>query len=322
MRIFVRLIVLGMAIMSISMVAPGQKAEQQTGVPVSVTVTVTSKNQNAPPVIPQDEVVPRQDGNVRPVISWVPANGSGAGLDLVVLVDSTVTTNIANRLTELQDFLRSQPESTLEGIAYGQFGEARFEQELTANHDTAAKALRMPGSNSGQYSGIYDAGRDLITKWPESKNCKAAVLISDGNPESSPTHDPLLRNIGAPDLNPTSYTSLQRLIEQAQRSGVTFYVIYTRGATALSEDSVTIDQSFLARLAKETGGDSFLSGSTTPVSLQPYLQNIAKELGQQYILTFAAKPPTRAGYSRFQVIVKTKNVGVLAPEQVYVPGNK
>jgi hypothetical protein len=74
----------------------------------------------------------------------------GGGLDLVLLVDSTVTSNIANRRTELQDFLHSQPGSALEGIAYGQFGEARFEQELTADHDTAAKALRMPAANAGR----------------------------------------------------------------------------------------------------------------------------------------------------------------------------
>lgn len=319
MRIFIRMIGLGMAMVSISMAVLGQKAKQQEGVPVSVTVT--SKNRNAPPVITQNEVVPRQDGNVRPVISWVPANGSEAGLDLVLLVDGTVTTNIANRLTELQDFLRSQPGSTLEGIAYGQLGEARFEQEPTADHDTAAKALRMSGSNSGQYSSIYDAGRDLIKKWPESKNRKAVLLVSDGYSELGPNKDPLLSRIGAPDLSPNSFATLQHLIEQAQRSGVTFYVIYVHGARDLSENSVSAYQSFLARLAKGTGGDSFLSGST-PVSLQPYLQDIAKELSQQYILTFAAKPTSKAGYSRLQVVVETKNVGVLAPEQVYVAGNK
>ncbi len=309
-----RMMLLGLAVVSISVVALGQGAGQQEGVPVSVTVTVTSKNQNMPPAIPQNEVVARQDGSLRRVISWIPTNGSTAGLDLVVMVDNTVSSSIANRWSELQDFLRAQPANTQEGIVYAQFGESHFEQGLTADHDLAAKALRMPGSNPEQNTGIYDAGRDLIKKWPESKNRKAVVLISDGLDFSD----------NASGLDPTRNYSLQHLIEQAQQSGVVFYVIYARGGRQESENEnlVSYGQSCLDRLAKETGGGSFFEGLTTPVSLQPFLRDIAKDLGQQYILTFAAKSPAKAGYSRLQVVVETKNVEILAPERVYMAGTK
>jgi VWFA-related protein len=314
MRKICKIMILGLAVVSISIAAMGQGAAQQEGVPISVTVTVSSKNRNAPPAIPQNEVVARQDGSVRRVISWAPAGASGAGLDLVVLIDNSVTSNISNRWDELRDFLRQQPANTQEGIAYANFGSARFEQELTGDHDKAAKALRMPGTNPGANTGIYDAGRDLIKRWPASKNRKAVVLISDGldfnNGGSSPD----------PDRNP----SLESLIEHAQQAGVTFYAIYARGAGEPSQDTILVSrgQGCLDRLAKDTGGESFIGGLTTPVSLEPFLQDIAKELGQQYILTFAAKAPSKAGYSHLKVVVETKNVEILAPDRVYVPGSK
>ncbi|MFZ0818577.1 MAG: hypothetical protein WAM91_00790 [Candidatus Acidiferrales bacterium] len=314
MRKFYKIMILSLAVVSISIATMGQGAGQQEGLPISVTVTVSMKNRNAPPAIPQDEVVARQDGSVRRVISWVPTSASGTGLDLAVLIDTSVTSNISNRWDELRDFLRSQPANTQEGIAYANFGSARFEQELTGDHEKAAKALRMPGTNPDENTGIYDAGRDLIKKWPASKNRKAVVLISDGldfnNGGSSPD----------PDRNP----SLQSLIEYAQQAGVTFYAIYARGGGEQTQDTILVSrgQGCLDRLAKDTGGESFIDGLGTPVSLQPFLEDIAKELGQQYILTFAAKPASKAGYSRLKVVVETKNVEILAPDRVYVAGTK
>jgi VWFA-related protein len=172
----------------------------------------------------------------------------------------------------------------------------------------------MPGSNPGENTGISDAGQELMKKWPASKNRKAVVLISDGldfnNGGSSPE----------PDRNP----SLQSLIEHAQQAGVVFYAIYARGAGEQAQDTILVSrgQGCLDRLAKDTGGESFIEGLGTPVSLEPFLQGISKDLGQQYILTFAAKPPSKAGYSRFKVVVETKNVEIQAPDRVYVPGSK
>ena len=314
MHKLIRMTLLGIVVVSCGIAALGQPGTNQEGVPISVTVTVMSKDRKAPPVIPQDEVVARQNGNVRRVISWVPASGSNAGLDLVVLIDNSVTGSISSRWDELRDFLRSQPAITQEGIAYANFGSARFEQEITADHDKAARALRIPGTNPGQNTGIYDAGRDLIKKWPASKNRKAVVLISDGLDFNSGGSSP------DPERNPT----LESVIESAQQAGITFYAIYARGVGEQTQDTLLVSrgQGCLDRLAKDTGGESFIEGLGTPVSLQPFLQDIAKELSQQYILTFGAIPLSKPGYSHLKVVVETKDVEVLAPDRVYVPGFK
>lgn len=302
---------LGAAVVSVGLAALGQGAAQEDGVPVSVIVTVSGKGGKTAPAIPQNEVVARQDGTPRRVISWIPASGSGAGIDLVVLIDDKLGSNIANRWSELRDFLRVQPPSTREGIAYAGFGSARFEQELTTDHEKAAAALRIPGPTRGENTGIYDAGRDLIQKWPESKNRKVVVLISDGQDLSD----------GASDTDPDRNIPLQRLIDQTQRSGVVFYAIYARGGGGEPEDMHLLDnaQGSLARLAREAGGASFFDGFTSPVSLQPYLREISQQLGEQYILTFSAKPGKKADYSPLKVVVETKNVEIHAPDRVYIP---
>jgi hypothetical protein len=312
MRNLFRLMILGSVVVSLGLVGLGQgAAAQQDGVPVSVTVTVTAKGGKTPPEIPQNEVVARQDGTPRHVISWVPANGSSAGVDLIVLADEKLGSNIANRWSEMRDFLRAQPASTREGIAYSDFGAARFEQELTTDHEKAAGALRIPNANHGGNTGLYDSGRDLIANWPDSGSRKVVVLISDGQDLSD----------GGSDTDPDRNISLQRLIDKAQQAGVVFYAIYARGGGDEPEDIRLLNnaQGSLASLARETGGASFFDGFTSPVSLQPYLQDIGRQLGEQYILTFAAKTGKKADYSPLKIVVETNNVEVHAPDRVYVP---
>jgi VWFA-related protein len=315
MRTSYKMMLFVLVVVSISIAALGQGAAQQDGAPVSVAVTILGKGRVAPPAIPQNEVVARQDGDVRRVISWIPASESGAGLDMILLVDDTLSSNVANRWGDLQEFLRSQPANIREGVAYASFGSARIDQELTEDHEKAAKALRIPSANAGENSAIYDAARKMIKKWPESKNRKAVIVISNGLDFSN----------GTGDTDPNRSISLQSLIEQAQQSGVAFYSIYARGAgdgQAGKSNLVSNGQGCLARLTKETGGDSFSAGLTTPVSFLPFLQSIGGMLRQQYILTFAAKTAGKGKYARLQIALENKNVDVVAPERVYVPGSK
>jgi hypothetical protein len=78
-------------------------------------------------------------------------------------------------------------------------------------------------------------------------------------------------------------------------------------------------QSSPARLAFETGGYAFFLGSETPVSFAPYLQPVAKNLGQQYLLTFRTHPGKGAGFQRLRVTTELPRVELVAPTSVYVP---
>jgi hypothetical protein len=291
-----------------------QGTAQQEGATITVTVTAVGRDQSPPPPVPQNEVVVRQEGKVRPVVSWLPAKGGGAGLDLIVLVDDALSSDVANRWDDLRQFLRSLPVDSREAVAYASFGAARFEVPLTKEHEAVAKGLRIPMSPLGASNGIYDSVRDVIRRWPSTDNRKVLLLISSGLDFTN----------GISNTHPSLNYVLQRAIDQAQRSGVSVYTLYASGEGRLLRSSYLVmnGQGSLSRLAAETGGDSFFLGSSTPVSFQPFLEDIRRLLGQQYLLTFVAGPEAKAGFKRLEVIVETHQVEILAPDRVYVPGPK
>lgn len=280
----------------------------QQGTPATVTVTVSTKAQTAPPQIPANEVVVRQDDKVRPIISWVPAQGEHAGLDLVILVDDSLATRVSDRWTELQSFVRALPSGTRVAIAYANYGGTRFTQDFTTDHELAAKGFRIPAALPGSTNGIYDSVRSLIKKWPASQNRREIVLISSGIDLDNGVAN------SQPDLN----LPLQNLINAAEHSGVVIYTIYATSVGADSNFEVVNGQGCLGRLAAETGGDAFFEGLNTPVSFLPYLDKIQKMLGQQYLLTFGAQP--KSGDSRLKVTAESQAVQLTAPDHVRVPG--
>src|SRR5579862_9048001 len=127
MRNFRKLIMAGAILALCTAAVPAQQ-----GAPVTVTVTVTGKDQT-PPQIPANEILVRQDGKARPVISWTPAKGDHAGLDLAIVVDDSITPRVADRWSELQSFVRSLPVETRVAIVYANYGGTRFEQSFTTD---------------------------------------------------------------------------------------------------------------------------------------------------------------------------------------------
>ena len=129
---------------------------------------------------------------------------------------------------------------------------------------------------------------------------------------------------GLEESSPASNPDLRRAIERAQRRGVVVDTIYARGESPLHRNFilVTNGQSSLARLAFETGGQAFFQGFDTPVGFQPFLGELAANLGQQYVLTFRALPGKKGGYQRFQITTEVPGVELVAPAQIYIPAVK
>jgi hypothetical protein len=81
-------------------------------------------------------------------------------------------------------------------------------------------------------------------------------------------------------------------------------------------------QNSLARLAEETGGEAFFSGSTTPQDFKPFLEELTQILGRQYVLTFQAKLGPKPGYKRIQVTTELPGARIIAPAHVYLPARQ
>lgn len=281
-----------------------------TGVPVTVLVTATSHKSSAP-AVPENEVVVRQNGDVRQVISWKPAAHSGAGLDLAILIDDQASQRLASNLDELRQFVRAQNSDTRVAVAYANYGAVQMERDFTSEHELAAKALRIPSAIRGTSNGTYDSVRELVKHWPNDGNRHVLLLISSGIDLTN----------GVGDTNPYRNLPLSDAIESAQRANVVVYTIFAAGDTrALRNDYLTTNgQGSLERLANETGGHAFFQGLSTPVSLQPFLQEFSGMLGQQYLLTFMADANSKDEFSRLKVTSEQSGVELHAPEHVLVP---
>ena len=56
-----------------------------------------------------------------------------------------------------------------------------------------------------------------------------------------------------------------------------------------------------------------------PVSFAPYLDDMARRLGRQYLLTFLAKPEKKAGMQKVKLQTEVPNAELVSADMVYVP---
>ena len=72
-------------------------------------------------------------------------------------------------------------------------------------------------------------------------------------------------------------------------------------------------------MAERTGGEAYYIGFTqAPVSLTPYLDDLAHRLGHQYFLTFLAKPPKKAELVPVKLRTELPNVDLVSADRAYV----
>jgi hypothetical protein len=286
-----------------------QEAAPASGAPAHMVVTVEAHHGSEVPIIHREDVMVYEGKNRDTVTDWVPAEGDHAALELVLLLDDESGTNLGSQLDDLKKFIEGQPESTKVAVAYMQDGTARMAQNLTADHAQAAKALRLPLGVAGINASPYFSVSDLVKRWPETSARREVVMVSDG----------IDRYYGTGDL---SDPYVDAAISDAQRAGIIVSAIYSPGVGhfAHSRWQSYWGQMYLAQLAEKTGGEAYYIGMTGgPVAFAPYLDDVANRLKHQYLLTFLAKPPKKAGLQRVKIRTEVSNVDLVSAEQVFVP---
>jgi hypothetical protein len=292
-------------------------ARQQTGstqqeaapagtVPVSMVVSVEARNGKQVPVIyRQDVKVLRRNEHLQ-VKDWVPLEKDQAGLELFVLIDDSVDSNVGLQFDDLRKFMNEQPATTAIGVGYIRNGTVQVAQELTHDHTLAAKALRLPVGIAGGIASPYLALTDLIKRWPESPNRREIFMASSGIDALQP---------GPVD----SY--LRQAIEHAQRAGIQVYSIYASPAGHAGHTPWLFNwgQNNLSQLADETGAEVYMQALRQPISYGPYLDQFADRLKHQYRLTFYAKPGKEAGFQRIALETEVPNAELVSQDSVWVP---
>lgn len=303
---------IGVLVYAVWILTAGTALAQQapaSGVPVRMVVTAEPHHGSSVPVITREDVRVMEGKDRDTVTEWVPAQGDNAALELFVLIDDQSNSTLGNQLDDIRQFINAQSPTTKVGVAYMQNGIARVQQDLTSDHALAAKSLRLPLGAGGANASPYFSLSDLIKKWPASKARHSVLMVTDG----------IDRFYGSGDLEDPY---LLAAIDDAVRSGTVVSGIYTPGAGHFGHSywQAYWGQIYLSELADKTGGEGYYIGfNGPPVSFSPYLDDLNHRLGNQYLLTFLAKPPKKAGFTRVKVTTELQNVDLVSAGRVWVP---
>lgn len=284
-----------------------QKIASSTGIPVRMVVTVEARHGTDVPVINREDVMVYEAGTRVKVTDWVALQGDHASLELFILVDDASSTSLDSQLEDLRAFINSQPPTIAIGVGYMRNGTVDIVQKFTKDHASAAKSLRLPLGSPGISASPYFSLVDLIKHWPESPIPREIVMLSDG----------IDRYGGSGPANPY----VDSAIEQAQRSGIPIFTIYTPGVGHYGHSfwRVNWGQNYLSQLADETGGEAYYLGLGAPVSFAPYLDDVKHRLAHQYLITFLAKRQKKPGMQPVKLRTEAPNAELVAADKVYVP---
>jgi hypothetical protein len=304
-----RLLTTAALILPFPLVSLAQEEPAFPVTPVKMIVTVEARHGKEVPGIRPEDVLVMQGKQRDKVLSLQPLESSQSSTQLFVLLDDSLSTaDLGTKLNDIRGFITSQPANTEIGVAYMRNGTALVAQNLTRDHQQAARALRLPTGEAAGSASPYFSLQDLLKHWPQANAPREVVMISDG----------IDSYWDGPDLNDPY---LESAIHDAQRDGVTVDAIYARAAGHYGHTlwRITLGQNFLSELTDATGGESYYLASDSPVSFTPYFDEINQHLKHRYLLTFQAQPQKKAGFQRVKVSTEVPNAELVAPHEVYVP---
>jgi len=286
--------------------AHAAQKQSASGVPtVTMTITAVGKKGTPAPALKKDDVQLYKNKERLQVADL----RRGEDLLLAVVIDDSLDSSIANQWSDLKAFFEAQPPTTAIGVFYSSNGAVRVAQDFTTDHALASKALRLPIGNRGAFSSPYLALQDMMKRWPSAGSRRSIILISSGI-------DYFRRGFGpkSPDLDAT--------VERAQKQNINIWTVYAPdaghfGAGYFRQFNA---QSNLSELSEETGGETYFLGTSAPVTLKPYFDEIADHLNNQYLISFSAAGGGKKGkFERIRVGTEIPNLEFLTPTSTFVP---
>jgi len=199
-----------------------------------------------------------------------------APLNIAILMQDDLISQVGNELNVTRDFIRSLPEGSRVMVGYITAGMLQVRQPFTTDLEMAARSLRIPrsstsGSPFNPYVEVIEALSRFDANW---KGKNAVLLVSDG-----------LDTSRGFDVTASGQTlDLQRAIKQANDRNVAVYTFYAPsvGLTSRNRIAASYGQNSLNRLANETGGKAFFQGTTGFVTFDNYFQRLRQMLNEQY----------------------------------------
>jgi VWFA-related protein len=212
---------------------------------------------------------------------------------IAILIQDDLVARVSNEINGLKDFIRSLPEGSRVMTGYITAGSLQVAQDFTTDRERAAKSLRIVrGVESAAPFNPYVEVLEALRRFDSQPvGRRMILLVSDGLDASRGFHS----------ASPTQSIDLQRAIREAQRHSVSVFTFYapSLGLTSVNRLAVNYGQGSLNRLADETGGEAFFSG-TDFVSFDPYLKEFNTLLGLQWLITYGSTN-IGSGFRRVEV---------------------
>jgi hypothetical protein len=197
-------------------------------------------------------------------------------LNLAVLVQDDLISQVGNELGITREFIRSLPSGSRVMVGYITTGSLQVQQPFTSDLDKAARSLRVPrastsASSYNPYVEVIEALRNFDATW---KGKNAVLLISDGLDTSR----------GFDSTSSAHTMDLERAIKKANDRSVAVYAFYAPsvGLTSRSRLAASYGQNSLNRIADDTGGKAFFQGTTGFVTFDSYFERLRQTLNEQY----------------------------------------
>ena len=278
-----RLLVSVALLLLLAATAPGQRKQSgQSSSDRDITILVTAHPHNdrmrdiAAKLKTEDFIV-REDKRPQQIISVTRA--SEAPTILAVLIQDDLVSRVNNELNALKEFIRRMPDGSRVMTAYVTSGTLQVTQDFTTDRERTAASLRVLRSNEAgsPYNPYVEVVEALRRFDSQPAGRRLILLISDGLDTSH----------GFRSASPRQSPDLDHAITEAQRRSVAVFSIYapTVGLARVRGMEVNFGQGSLIRLADETGGEAFMSG-TDFVSFDPYFKEMNDVLGLQWLITY------------------------------------
>lgn len=198
-------------------------------------------------------------------------------LNLAILIQDDLTSQVGNELGVTRDFIRSLPAGSRVMVGYITAGTLQVRQPFTTDLQRAAKSLRIPAASTSAspfnpYIEVIEALKKFDASW---KGNNAVLLISDGLDVS--------RGFDASAAGHT--LDIDRTIKEANSRNVAIYSFYAPsvGLTSRSRLAASYGQSSLNRVSDKTGGRAFFQGTSGFVTFDSYFNRLRIELNRQYV---------------------------------------
>jgi hypothetical protein len=266
-------------------------------------VTIETKESRVPVVNAEDVMLYQQRTRV-PVTSVTPI--AGQPVELYVAIDESTGTDLGTQIQDLRKFVTSQPKNIAVGVAYLREGRAQILQKPTSDHGVAANVLRLPTAQVG--SSPFESITDLLKNWPEGEARREILLISSG-----------IEPFGGTEL---SNPYVDAAIAAAQRELVPVFVIYAPAAGHWGHTlwRTTWGQTYLSRIADETGAEGYNLNGLKVVSYFPFLADVTQRIQRQLLVTFTPKPESKSGLVPIYAKTELPHVELVTPDRAWVKG--